>query len=80
LGLGFAALMEYRDSTFRTDDEVVAVLALPVLAMIPAMQTTAEKRHARRQKIRFVAVSAATLVIAVAVIAWRFNLVNRFLR
>ncbi len=36
LGVGLVALLEYRDNSFRTDDEVVSVLALPVVAVIPA--------------------------------------------
>ncbi len=36
LGLGLVALLEYRDATYKTDDDVVMALALPVLAMIPA--------------------------------------------
>jgi polysaccharide chain length determinant protein (PEP-CTERM system associated) len=37
LGLLFVGFMEYRDSTFKTDADVVAVLSLPVLAQVPVM-------------------------------------------
>jgi len=35
IGLGSVALLEYRDTTLRTDDDVVIAVSLPVLAMIP---------------------------------------------
>jgi len=37
LGLVFVGFLEYRDSTFKTDADVVAVLSLPVLAQVPVM-------------------------------------------
>jgi polysaccharide chain length determinant protein (PEP-CTERM system associated) len=37
LGLGFVGLLEYRDASFRTDEDVQRVLALPVLAVVPAL-------------------------------------------
>lgn len=74
LGVGLAALMEYRDRSLRTDDEVVSVLALPVLAMVPVMTTAAERRKARRVRLRIALASAATLVVAAAVLAWKFDL------
>ncbi len=35
LGVGIVGFLEYRDTTFRTDADVVTTLALPVLASIP---------------------------------------------
>ena len=67
VGLGLAAVLEYRDTSFRTDDEVVSVLGLPVVAVIPLMLSKVESRQVRR---RSVAIAAATVVFAVcAVIA-----------
>src|SRR5205823_6121935 len=48
-GFLIVGLLEYKDSSFRTDDDVVAVLALPVLAMVPAIMTRAEQRAAKRR-------------------------------
>ena len=39
IGFGFAALLEYRDTSVRTDDDVLVALALPVLATVPTMST-----------------------------------------
>jgi polysaccharide chain length determinant protein (PEP-CTERM system associated) len=74
IGLGFVALLEYRDNSFRTDEEVVKVLALPVVAVVPVMLTRAERRRAR---LRTALVSAATGVFVTCAIAgavWFFLL------
>ena len=39
-GLCLAGLLEYKDTAFRTGDDVIAVLGLPVLAQIPIMLTS----------------------------------------
>jgi len=80
IGIGLGALMEYRDSSFRTDEEVTSVLSLPVLAIIPLMTTTAQKRKAKRRKVRLLIATATTFLIAAVVIAWRFDLWNRLTR
>ena len=43
-GFGLAAFLEYRDTRFRTQDEVIGA-ALPVLAQIPLMLTPRERRR-----------------------------------
>jgi polysaccharide chain length determinant protein (PEP-CTERM system associated) len=45
-GLVLVALLEYRDKSFKSDDEITRVLTLPVLAVVPFMQTAVEKRKA----------------------------------
>jgi polysaccharide chain length determinant protein (PEP-CTERM system associated) len=73
-GIGLAFLLEYRDASFRTEEDIVACLGLPVLAVVPKVSTAAERRtRARRRVIASVAV-AATLVLSVAVAAWHFAL------
>ena len=48
LGLGACCLLEYRDSSLRTEDDIVTALSLPVLAFVPTMTTRvgARKRSA----------------------------------
>ncbi len=41
LGLLLAALLEYRDSTLKSEDDVRMALSLPVLAAIPLLATNA---------------------------------------
>jgi polysaccharide chain length determinant protein (PEP-CTERM system associated) len=48
LGLALALLIEFRDSTVRTEDEVVRLLALPVIAVVPLIHTAIDRRRFRR--------------------------------
>ena len=47
VGIALVGLLEYRDNGFKTDKQVVAVLGLPVLAVVPVMQSDEERRRAR---------------------------------
>jgi hypothetical protein len=76
LGLFLVALLEYRDSSFRTDDDVVSVLSLPVLAVIPAVTTLAERHRERRRRWFGWITAAAVLTVGVAVAAWRLHLLS----
>ncbi|HJZ74736.1 MAG TPA: GNVR domain-containing protein [Vicinamibacterales bacterium] len=64
LAVGIAALMEYRTTALRTEDEIVRALVLPVLAAIPMMTAAADIR--RRRRVMIVSV-AATILIALGV-------------
>jgi polysaccharide chain length determinant protein (PEP-CTERM system associated) len=75
-GLGIAALLEYRDTTLKTDEDVVVSLALPVVAVIPAMFTDAERRRARRRRLAVVTASLLVAVAGAAVAAWQLQLLN----
>src|SRR4029450_4137765 len=79
LGLGLAAFLEYRDASFRSQDEVTAVLSLPVLAQIPLIATPDElqQRRRRRHMIAAAAVSAAVVVTAAL---WRIGIFTSLLR
>jgi uncharacterized protein involved in exopolysaccharide biosynthesis len=80
-GLLIVALLEYRDTRFKTDDDVVISLALPVLAVIPAMITTSERKRARRRHIVLgVCTSVGVVGAAVALIAWRWQTVQAWIR
>lgn len=48
LGLGLIAFLEFRDRTLRTEQDVIMVLTLPVLASIPVITTTAERNRVRQ--------------------------------
>ena len=83
LGLGVAmiALLEYRDTTFKTDDDVVTSLALPVLAIIPVMSSADERRRIRRRtRMLAFSLSAASVVIVAVVVAWRLNMLAGLVR
>jgi hypothetical protein len=74
-GLGFglllAGLLEYRDTSLRTDEDVLVALSLPVLAIVPTMHTTPQ----RRPRWRLLgASSAGALFTALAAVAWKLGL------
>lgn len=68
LGLAFVALAEYRDTTFKTEEDVMTSLSLPVLAMIPNMVTRTERRVRRRRRV-MMSVTAVLVALAVAATA-----------
>jgi hypothetical protein len=83
LGFGFAlvALLEYRDTRLKTDDDVVTSLALPVLAVIPAMITTSERHRTRRRRLVLAMSTSLVLVLAAAAaIAWRLQWLQAWVR
>ena len=71
-GLGLAALLEYRDKSFKTDTELSSVLALPVLAVVPLMESEAERRATFRKRIFLTAGLGSTVAICAAVVAYTF--------
>jgi polysaccharide chain length determinant protein (PEP-CTERM system associated) len=70
LGLGLVFLIVYRDSSLKTDDDVTGSLALPVLALVPMMQTTADRRWLRRRRILLGGASAVLVIGLVGGVAW----------
>jgi polysaccharide chain length determinant protein (PEP-CTERM system associated) len=75
IGLGFAALLELRDQSFRSDSDVLQVLALPVLATVPRIETTAEKVRNRRRRAALSLAGATCLVVA-GYVTWTLKLWN----
>jgi len=80
LGVVFAAFLEYRDTSLRSEDEVLRTLVLPVLAGIPVMTSVSE--GSRRRRYLFVS-AAATTVLAIAGLAavtmWRLGMLKGML-
>lgn len=70
LGLGVIALIVYRDSSLKTDDDVTGSLALPVLALVPLMHTNADRRRLRRRRLLLGGASAAVVLGLVGGVAW----------
>ena len=72
LGLLVVALLEYRDHSFKAEDEVVRAVSVPVLALIPLMSTDGERRLITVRRRLIDAGGVAVLIAAVAVvIVWR---------
>lgn len=77
-GVGLTALLEYRDTSLRSHEDVVTSLSLPVLAVVPLMTSQREKRHQRL--VWWIIFSTGTMaVVGVAAAAWRLELLQRLL-
>jgi hypothetical protein len=72
IGLGIIALLEYRDHSFRSDREVTRLLALPVLALVPVMQSDAERRRSFRRSVAANVALGTTVTACLAVVAYAF--------
>jgi uncharacterized protein involved in exopolysaccharide biosynthesis len=73
LGLALVGFLEIRDSTFHTESDVLDALALPVLALVPLVQTREELTRNRR--IRLAVAGCASLVALTAgVVFWSLQL------
>ena len=70
LGLLLIALGEYRDNSFKSEQDVTSVLHLPVLAIVPLMESSTERSHAFRRKLMVNVGLAATVVACVAVVVY----------
>ena len=84
-GLGFGllivALLEYRDTKFRTDDDIIMSLALPVLAVIPAMITTKERQRAHRRRLVLGICTSVGMVAGVAaLVVWQWQSLRAWIR
>jgi len=73
---GLAAFVEYRDTSLRSEDEILRTLVLPVLAAIPIVVASAER--IRRRRIQLASVAATVLVTAGIAVAtlWRLGLLK----
>jgi succinoglycan biosynthesis transport protein ExoP len=77
LGLFLAALLEYRDRSLKTDEDVVAALSLPVLAMVPTIVTDGDRRRSKRRLV--LTGSAVGIMLLLSLAAWKFQILNRWL-
>ena len=68
IGLFLAGFLEYRDTTLKTDADVVATLMLPVLAMIPELTTPAGDLAVETKRKRVVQMVLGTLAVVVIVV------------
>ena len=69
LGLVFAAFLEYRDTSLKTDDDVAVALVMPVLAVVPLMMTDTDRRRKRRLHFAL-GTTVFLLAVAGAAAAW----------
>jgi len=72
IGLVLVALLEYRDRSFKTDDEIISLLALPVLAVVPNMESNDERRRTRRRRFYLGVGLGSTVVGCMAILIYTF--------
>lgn len=72
IGLALVALLEYRDRSFKTDDEIISLLALPVLAVVPVMESGDERRRTRRRRFYLGVGLGSTVVGCLAILIYTF--------
>lgn len=75
VGAGIAAMLEVRDQSFRTETDVIEVLALPVLASVPRVISETEQRRQRTRRY-IVAAVAAVCVAGAGYLTWSLRLWN----
>ena len=74
LALAVIGFLEYRDSSFTREEDVVRLLALPVLALVPLVMSEPDRlRHRRKRRWAFGATAALALVGSAAVVIWRMG-------
>jgi len=75
LGLAIAAFLEFRDTSFRDERDIMTVLALPVLAMVPYVETSPE-RSRRSRRMALIGTGGAMTVCAALYVFWAMRLWN----
>jgi uncharacterized protein involved in exopolysaccharide biosynthesis len=70
LGLLLVGLFEYRDVSIKTDEEVSGVLGLPVLAVVPHMQSDKERKRVFRRRLVVGVCLGSTVTACLAVVVY----------
>jgi polysaccharide chain length determinant protein (PEP-CTERM system associated) len=79
LGLALVLFMEYRDTSFKTEDDINRLLGLPVLARIPAMITKGDQQKRQRRRL-ITSTATAVLVLGAGAVVWRLGVLNDLFR
>jgi polysaccharide chain length determinant protein (PEP-CTERM system associated) len=75
LGIVCIGLIEFRDSSLKTEEDVTRLCQMPVLAVVPMMLTAEDRRVARKRRVVAIAAGVATVVAsAAALAAWRLGM------
>ncbi len=65
-------LLEYRDSSFKTDEEISTLLTLPVLAVVPLMQSDEDRQRASKRRLVMSVGFGSTVLGCLAVLVYTF--------
>jgi polysaccharide chain length determinant protein (PEP-CTERM system associated) len=72
-GLGLAALLEVKDSSFRTDSDVLEALELPVLASVPFIESASDRTRGRRRRL-MLSFAGAVCLAGMCYMTWTLQL------
>jgi polysaccharide chain length determinant protein (PEP-CTERM system associated) len=75
LGIAFGAFLEYRDTSLRSEDEILRTLVLPVLGAIPILAAAADRGRRRRVVVASVALTLLT-VASLAATLWHLGVLK----
>jgi polysaccharide chain length determinant protein (PEP-CTERM system associated) len=70
VGLGFVFLLEWRDTTLKSEGDVRLATGLPVLAFVPVLMTRSDHERAMRRRLVLGVATAILLVVGGAVAAF----------
>jgi hypothetical protein len=75
LGLAIVGFLEYRDVSFKSDEDVLRVLTLPVLAVVPMLASDVDRRARQRRRLAMNVAAVVLLVgsAAFAVVLWKMQ-------
>jgi hypothetical protein len=73
IGFAIVALLELKDTSFRTEGDILNVLSLPVLATVPFAPSAADLAHTQRRTMLYAA-SGAAMLVACAGVFWYLQL------
>jgi polysaccharide chain length determinant protein (PEP-CTERM system associated) len=72
VGLALVGLLEFRDSTFTSDTELANILTLPVLAVVPFMQSDEDREREIRKRALLGVGLGSTVLGCLAVVVYTF--------
>ena len=75
LGALIAGWLEFRDTTLRSEADIVATLQLPLLVLVPDIHTKSERRW-RRFRVAVWSVGATTLFVLAVFLAWKYGAIE----
>jgi len=73
LGLALTVLLEIRDSSYRSETDIIEVLRLPVVALVPFVESAADRLRRQRRKMALVC-AAGVCMVAGGVVFWAMKL------
>ena len=79
-GLLIAGLLEYRDTSLRTEEDIIVALSLPVIAIVPSMTTALDRKRSVRLRRLVGSAVGLTLVVSAIAIVWKLRLVELWVR